>query len=119
MSSNTSTSMIKDRPLRHSDGRILNNQELAKFSLEKMAEYQKDHNEPVKIDPQWVEWFKEGVKYVDSGQGNWVKYINSTVIKQMNYDLVISNTNKLNEKLERQGEFKAQVMKKVEGRSKK
>ena len=119
MSSNTDTMMIKDRPLRHSNGQVLNDYELFKVALKNIDEYEAIHKEPCKIDPNFIEFMREGIKYVDSGQGSMVDYKKRHVLKQLNYDLIISNTNKLNEKLERKGDFKPQLIKKEVGRSKK
>lgn len=118
MSSSTEATMIKDRPLRHSNGQMLNDYELFKVALKNVDEYEAIHKEPCKIDPNFIEFMREGVKFVESGQGSMVDYKKRHVLKQLNYDLIIANTNKLNEKLEKKGTFKPQLIKKEIGRSK-
>lgn len=119
MGSSISNLLIKERPLRRPDGTELNDYELAKEALKDIDKYQAEHKEPVKMSPRFVEWLREGVKFVDSGNGTFTDFKKQTVLKQFDYDVIIENTNKLNQKLEKKGEFTPKVMKKIEGRSKK
>lgn len=119
MGSNISTVLIKERPLRHDNGVELNDYELSKEALKYIDKYQAEHKEPVKMSPRFVEWLKDGIKFVDSGSGTFADYKKQTVLKQFDYDLIIENTNKLNQKLEKKGEFNAVEMNRIDRRSKK
>lgn len=118
MSSNIDMLLTKSRPLRHADGTILNNYETIQEGLKCIDKYQKENSKPCQIDPRFVQWARESVDYVNRGAGTMVDYINATVVKQFDYGAVIDNTNRLNQKLERKGEFDPKLMSKIKGVSK-
>lgn len=113
------TANIKSRPLKKGN-HVLNDYELAKESLKAVDDYTKRYGTPPKIQPKFIEWLREGVKYVDEKQGNFTQYKEKHIYKEYAdlYDQIIDNTNKQNAKLEKKGEFNAKVVSKIEGRSK-
>jgi len=118
MKSNIDLTLTKSRPLSHSNGVKLDDYETAKEAIKCIEKFEKDNSTPSPIAPKFVEWLRKGVEYVDSGNGSFVDYKQRTIQKQFDYDLVIANTEKANQKLEKKGEFNAKVVRKVKGVSK-
>ena len=119
-SSSIDTMAIKGRPIRHGrDNSVLNDYELAKESLKAIDDYTKRYGTPPKIQPRFVEWLRDGVKFVEEKQGSFVDYKEQRVLKEYGdlYDQIIANTNARNEKLSKKGEFDSKVVQKIEGRS--
>lgn len=100
---------LKSRPLKSGD-RELNDEELASVALDKIGDYQLRTGSPAPVDPKFVEWLREGASYVKEGKGSFVDYKKATVLKTLDYDMVLSNTRKANEKLEKSGAFDSKVM---------
>lgn len=113
------TANIKFRPIKKGN-HVLNDYELAKESLKSIDDYTRRYGTPPKIQPKFVEWLRDGVKYVDNKQGSFSQYKEKYIYKEYAdlYDQIIDNTNKQNAKLEKKGEFNAKVVSKIEGRSK-
>lgn len=105
----------RSRPLKGTDGHVLSDDELARQIIKDADKYAKEHNEPAPIDYKFVEWLKDGVKFVQEGNGSWVDYKRRTVQKKFDYSIVVENTNRLNERLEKEGEFDAKVIKQEKG----
>lgn len=70
------------------------------------------------MSPNFIEWLKEGIKFVDDKKGSFVDYKQRTVQKTLDYDLVIDNTNKQNAKLAKDGAFDSKVVQMIKGTSK-
>lgn len=100
---------LKSRPLK-SGGKELNDEELASVALDKIGDYQLKTGSPAPVDPKFVEWLREGASYVKEGKGSFSDYKKATVLKTLDYDMVLSNTRKANEKLEKAGAFDSKVM---------
>lgn len=118
MSSNIDFSLSHIRPLCHSDGVKLNDYETAKEALKCIENFEQTNHKPTPLAPNFVEWLRKGIEYVDQGQGSFVEYKERTVQKQFDYDLIIANTEKANKKLEKSGEFNPKVVRKIKGVSK-
>lgn len=113
------TMSIKTRPLKRGNHE-LNDYELAKESLRAIDEYTKRYGTPPKIQPKFVEWLRDGVKYVDNQQGNFVDYKERHVLKEYAdlYDQIIANTEKQNAQLSKKGAFDSKVVQTIKGESK-
>lgn len=115
LKSNSNTSVdIKSRPILNENGSVLNDYELAKVATKYVDDYAKSTGAIAPLDPKFVQWLRDGVKYVDEGKGTFVDYKNNSVYKeigQMGYDAVVNKTNAMNDKLEKQGAFKPQIVK--------
>ena len=110
LDTNVDFSTSKSRPLTHEDGTKLNDYEIAKETLRCVDDYQSKENKPSPLSPNFIEWLKEGIKFVD--------YKQRTVQKTLDYDLVIDNTNKQNAKLAKDGAFDSKVVQMIKGTSK-
>lgn len=117
--SHIDTASIKIRPIKKNN-HVLNDYELAKEGLKSIDDYTKRFGMPPKIQPKFIEWLRDGVRYVDSKQGSFTEYKEKHIYKEYAdlYEQIIDNTNKQNAKLEKKGEFTAKVVSKIEGRSK-
>ena len=113
------TISIKSRPLKRNN-KVLDDYELAKASVKAIDDYTKRYGTPPKIQPKFVEWLREGVKYVDNKEGTFNQYKDKYIFKEYAdmYDQIIANTERQNERLTKKGEFDAKVVSKTEGRSK-
>lgn len=118
MSSNIDLSTSRVRPLHHSNGVVLDDYETAKEALKCIADFEAKNKKPTPIAPKFVEWLRKGIEFVDNKEGSFVDYKQRTIQKQFDYDLIIANTEKANQKLEKKGMFDAKVMKKIKGVSK-
>lgn len=122
MRKNTDTNIgivdAKMRPLRDANGAIIDDYALAVEALDKIDKYQAKNKKPAPIPPKFVEFLRGGVEFVNEGKGTMADYKQANVLKQLDYDLIIANTNKLNEKLEKKGNFNSKVMRTIKGVSK-
>ena len=118
LDTNVDFSTSKSRPLTHEDGSKLNDYEIAKETLRCVEDYQKRESKPSPLAPNFIEWLKEGIKFVDDKQGSFVDYKQRTIQKNLDYDLIIENTNKQNAKLAKDGAFDSKVVQMVKGISK-
>lgn len=101
------------RPLKDSEGNVLNDYELAKECLGKIDDYTRITNKPSPIEPRFVEWLRDGVRYVDEGKGTFVDYKNSSIFKEFgDYQAIVDNTNRRNDELAKRGAFAPQTVKK-------
>ncbi len=115
-----STIINTSRPIKDKDGNICMDYEFAQMALSKVKDYELTHKEPAPINPKFVGWLQEGVNFVNSGKGTFTDYKAQNIYKEFgdNYDMIIANTNRANEALEKKGTFDNQVMQIVKGESK-
>lgn len=118
LDTNVDFSTSKSRPLTHEDGTKLNDYEIAKETLRCVDDYQAKEHKPSPLSPNFIEWLKEGIKFVDDKKGSFVDYKQRTIQKTLDYDLVIDNTNKQNAKLAKDGAFDSKVVQMIQGTSK-
>lgn len=101
------------RPIKDDNGHVLTDYELATETLKKIEDYTKATNKPSPIEPQFVEWLREGVRYVNEGKGTFVDYKNSSIFKEFgDYQAIIDNTNRRNDELAKRGAFNPQQVNK-------
>lgn len=114
--SSTSTDFTS-RPLLNSAGNILNDVELCRTAIKKIDEYQKRKGVPAPISPDFVQFMREAVEYVDKEGGSIVDYKKSHIQQQFDYDVILKNTEARNAELERKGLFNSRVVQKIKGES--
>ena len=118
LDTNVDFASTKSRPLTHEDGTKLNDYEIAKETIRCVDDYQAKEHKPSPLSPNFIEWLKEGVKFVDDKKGSFVDYKQRTIQKTLDYDLVIDKTNKQNAKLAKDGAFDSKVVQMIQGTSK-
>lgn len=102
------------RPIKDDTGRTLSDYELATETLKKIDDYTRITKKPSPIEPRFVEWLREGVKYVDEGKGTFVDFKQTSIYKEFgdDYATIIENTNRRNDELAKRGEFNPHAVKK-------
>lgn len=120
MKKNSNIDMVqtKIRPLKDSNGNELSDYDLAVESLKKIDTFQQLNGQPAPISPKFISWLRNGVDFVNEGKGSFVDYKKNSILKELDYDLIISNTNKMNAQLEKKGAFNSKVVSQIKGVSK-
>lgn len=114
---NTYTSDIKSRPLRNKKGIKINDYQTACYGLKCIEKYEKENGTPAPIEPKFKEWLEEGVKFVESGKGNFTQYKRKTIIRKLDINAIVDNTERKNAELSKKGVFNSKVVLKEEGRA--
>lgn len=114
---NTSINLgVRNRPLKNSKGVSINDYSTAKYGLECIKRLERETGEPAKINPRFIEWLSEGVKFVESKMGSFAQYKKKTIMRVLDIDAVLENTERRNRELNKKGVFDTKIVKQKEGR---
>lgn len=114
---NTSINLgFRNRPLKNKQGISIDDYTSAKYGLECIRRYEKEKGEPAKISPRFVEWLKDGVNFVESKIGSFTQYKKKTIMRVLDIDAILENTDRRNKELTKKGVFDTKIVKQKEGR---
>ncbi len=118
MTTTVSNINCPSRPILNSAGAVLDDYELCKSALRKIEDYQAREGKPAPISPEFVQFMRDAVDYIDKGGSSMAEFKQAHVQKQFDYDVIIKNTEAKNAELEKKGVFNSRVVQQIKGVSK-